>query len=72
MARKEEIPIIHPRKVRMALEGFNNDVMYLLTIARSAHSFMTDETLDAEKVRHAITPQMKEGIDRVAKWYNAE
>lgn len=72
MARKEELKIVHPRTAMRAIDGFHTDANYLLTMARNAHSFLVDDSLDAEKVRKAISPQLQEAIDRVAKWYNAD
>ena len=72
MARKEEIQIVHPRVALRALTGFIDDVGVLMATARNAHSFLTDDGLDAEKVRHALSPTIKEAIDRVAKWYDTE
>lgn len=71
MSKKEEVPIIHPRQIRLALEGFNNDVMMLLTAARNAVSFLSDDSLDPEKTRKAVSPSLKEAAERVAKWYGA-
>lgn len=72
MARKDEVKIVHPRTAMRAIEGFHGDANYLLTMTRNAHSFLIDDSLDAEKVRKAIAPQLKEAIDRMAKWYDAD
>lgn len=72
MARKEEIPIIHPRRAIAALGGFNSDVGVLLAAARNAQRFLTDKDLDPAKMCEVIAESLLEPIARVAKWYEAE
>lgn len=72
MARKEQVEVIHPRKAIAAIEGFHSDANYLLTMARNLHSFMTDDNLDKAKVCAVGAVQLKEAIDRVGRWYDAD
>jgi hypothetical protein len=72
MARKEEARIIHPRQIQMSLDAFHADTRYLMGIARHVQSCVTDDSLDAERVRKAVAPQLQEAIDRMAKWYDAD
>jgi hypothetical protein len=54
MARKEEIPVIHPRRAIAALGGLNSDVGVLLAAARNAQRFLADKSLDPAKVCEVI------------------
>lgn len=72
MAKKNEVKIVHPRIAIRALDGFNTDANYLLAVSRNAYKFLINDSLDAENVRKAIAPSLKEAIDRLAKWHDAD
>lgn len=71
MGKKKEIEIVHPRAAHDAIGGFIIDCWALLNAASEAHKFMTDDSLDAEKVREVMAPRLKEAIEAMQKWREA-
>ena len=71
MARKHT-QIINPRTAVAALNEYLGDVFYMKSVMDNAYRFLTDESLDAEKVRKALAPQLKDANERMSKWTASE
>lgn len=62
---------IHPRTAVKALSEYLSDVFFMKSVMDNAYRFLTDEELDAKKVIKALAPQLKDAIDRMKKWADA-
>lgn len=72
MARKEKSTPIHPRTLVSTLSEYLGDVNYMQSIMDNAHRFLTDPEIDKEKVAAVVAEQIKEAIDRMQKWRDAD
>lgn len=73
MARKKDsITPIHPRTLCNTLNEYLGDVNFMQAVMDNAHRFMTDKEIDPVKLVPVVAEQIKEAIDRMQRWRDAE
>ena len=73
MARKKDEPArIHPRTVVKTLNAYLDDVNFMQSVMDNAHEFLTNPAIDPAKSAPIVAEQIKEAIDRMQQWRDAE
>lgn len=54
------------------LSEYLGDVNYMQSVMDNAHRFLTDPDIDKVKAAEVVAEQIKEAIDRMQKWRDAD